>query len=552
MFGEETGPKVTKKAAIYARVSTTEQAEEGYSIDEQTQLLRDWCIRNDYEVYEEYVDRGISGKSIHNRPALKQLLEDSQQKKFDMVIVWKTNRLARTTLDLLKIVELLDRNNIAFKSYSENHETETPQGKLTFQMMAAIAEFERNNIAENVKMGMVARAKEGSWNGGRVLGYDSVKVGGEDRKRKITRLVINQKEAQTVRRIFQLYIEGNGYKSIANQLNKEGYRTKMNNHFSINAVRTILTNPVYEGYIRYDVRRNWTEKRRNDINSNPIIQKGHHEPIITEDTWKKAQAIFQSRSKKPNRVHSGDFPLTGIMKCPACGAGMVLGRTTNRNKDGTKRILEYYVCGAWKNKGTAVCRSNGVRVDYADEYVLNKVAEFATNKRLIKDIVDKINHNHKSVSDPLLKEKAAIKSEIHAIQGKKDKVLGLYEEGILSKTDLAERLSKLNDERQLLDERMSSVSQQLGLSGKSEISFDMVQEVMSKFVKSYKHSLTTEQRKRLLQLLIKSITISEDKKIESIEIQFNNAVLDHFTNEEEEELSGEDDFSSSFLFYIAI
>lgn len=233
-----------KRVAIYARVSTTEQAEEGYSIDEQTRILNEWCNQHGFKVYKEYVDRGISGKSITGRPALQQLLIDAKRKEFDIVLVWKMNRLARNILDLLKIVNLLEQKNIAFRSYSESYETATPSGKLQFHMMAAIAEFERGNIAENVKMGMLARAKEGSWNGGQVLGYDTVEVNSENKKRKQTKLVINENEAQTVRRIFELYTQGHGYKSIANKVNKEGHRSKKGGLFAINTIKTILTNPI--------------------------------------------------------------------------------------------------------------------------------------------------------------------------------------------------------------------------------------------------------------------------------------------------------------------
>ncbi|MEC0446178.1 putative immunity region protein [Bacillus velezensis] len=539
---------VQKRVAIYARVSTTEQAEEGYSIDEQTRLLRQYCEREGYVVSNEYVDRGISGKSIKGRASLQQLLDDARKRKFDIVLVWKSNRLARNILDMLKIVDFLKKQNIAFRSYSEKYETETPTGKLQFHMMAVIAEFERDNIAENVKMGMIARAKEGSWNGGRVLGYDSKKVE-SDGKRKMTKLVINEKEAPTVRRIFQLYTEGHGYKSIANTLNKEGHRTKLNNFFSINAVKTILMNPVYIGLIRYNVRRDWSEKRRNNINPNPVIERGHHAPIIDEEVWRKAQDIMKSRSRKPNRIHSGEFPLTGIMKCPVCGAGMVLGRTTNRNKDGTKRVLEYYVCGAWKNKGTAVCRSNGVRTQYADDYVLNKIAEFANNDVLIKDVVGKINEGHRTVSEPLQREYVMLKNSLKAIQSKKDKVLGLYEDGILNKADLMSRLAKLDEEKELLDERIAPIGQKLGQGGRKEISFKMVKQVMQSFSDSYKKSLTSEQRKQLLHLIINKITIADNRKIESIQIQLNNEVVRYFTKKEEDKSSDDDDLSSSFSIY---
>ncbi|WP_440697284.1 recombinase family protein [Bacillus subtilis] len=540
------------RVAIYARVSTTEQAEEGYSIDEQTRILNEWCNDNGYIVHKEYVDRGISGKSIAARPALQQLLMDARKKEFDIVVVWKMNRLARNILDLLKIVNLLEQKNIAFKSFSERYETATPSGKLQFHMMAAIAEFERGNIAENVKMGMLARAKEGSWNGGQVLGYDTVEVSGENKKRRNTKLVINEKEAQTVRRIFELYTKGHGYKSIANTVNKEGHRSKKGGLFAINTIKTILSNPVYIGFIRYNVRRDWNSKRRNNINPDPVLVKGHHEPIISNEMWEKTQSLLKNRSNRPNRVHSGEFPLTGLMKCPACGAGMVLGRTTNRNKDGSKRVLEYYVCGAWKNKGTAACNSNGVRTEYADEYVINRIATLASSEKLIKDVVAKINAGMNKKAAPLQKEYESLKRTLNSVQIKRERVFGLYEEGLIEKVELSERLEKLNEEKQLLEDRIAPLELELGEGIQKEITFDMVSEVMKNFVVSYKTSITTEQKKQLLSLLIKQITIDDDRKIESIQIQLNNDVVNHFINKGEEKLSGDDDFSSPFYISFAI
>ena len=159
-----------KIVAVYCRVSTTEQAEEGYSIEEQERLLIKYCEDNGYAVFKVYSDRGISGKSIKARPAMKEMLRDADDKKFDMVITWKINRIARNTLELLQIVDLLEKNNIAFKSYSENFETETPMGKFSLQMMGAVGELERGTIAQNVKMGMLAMAREGRWNGNVVIG----------------------------------------------------------------------------------------------------------------------------------------------------------------------------------------------------------------------------------------------------------------------------------------------------------------------------------------------------------------------------------------------
>ncbi|MFR4998365.1 MAG: recombinase family protein, partial [Clostridium paraputrificum] len=336
-----------KQVALYCRVSTIEQAEEGYSIAEQETLLTEWCSNMDYIVTKCYSDRGISGKAINNRPALKELLKDAEEKKFDMVLVWKINRISRRLTHVLEIAEILERNNITFKSYSEPFETDTPAGKMQFQMMALVGEFERGTIAQNVKMGMCAKAKAGEWCGGQVLGYDLVPLEKQQgAKRTKTALTINEREAESVILIFNEYANGKGYKAITNQLNKLGYKTKKGNNFSVVSIRNILTNPVYIGKIRYNVRQNWSEKRRRNINTNPIITDGVHEAIIDEKLWDKVQAILESKKGKPSRIYDGEYPLTGILRCPKCGAGMVISRTTNKLADGTKKRIAYYCCGA--------------------------------------------------------------------------------------------------------------------------------------------------------------------------------------------------------------
>lgn len=540
-----------KRVALYVRVSTTEQAEEGYSIAEQERLLTEWCERNGYIVYEVYADRGISGKSIKKRPALIKLLEDAQNKLFDVVLVWKTNCLARNILDLLKIVEVFEQNYISFRSYTENHETETSQGKLQFHMLAAIAEFERNTISENVKMGMLARAREGKWNGGRVLGYDLVDISTPTDKRKHTKLVINEKEAKIVKRIFALYIAGNGYKAIANRVNKEGYRGKKGNPFSISTIKTILENPVYVGMIRYNVRRNWTDKRRGDRNPNPILQQGEHEPIISQLDWEKAQHILKERSNKPNRVHGGTFPFTGVMKCPQCGAGMVVMRTVNKLKDGTRKTLEYYACGAWKNKGTSVCRSNTIRADKAEAYIFERLQELATNKQLIKEVADCVNNKRSHRDEPLQQEYQALLQELEQARRKKEKAMELYEEDIIAKADLQERLVKVNEQIEQLELRLQPIKLQLQSLKVHTINEDTIQEVMANFHKVFKQAITQEQQKHLVTLIIKEITLNEKREVDSIQIQFNNTVLDYLT-EQGADGSLADDLSAPFFVLVAI
>lgn len=540
-----------KRVAIYARVSTTEQAEEGYSIDEQERLLSDWCTNNGYIIHQVYADRGISGKSIEKRPALKQMLNDARNQLFDIVLVWKTNRLARNILDLLKIVEVFNQNYISFRSFTENHETETSSGKLQFHMMAAIAEFERNTISENVKMGMLARAREGKWNGGQVLGYNLEETAAHGNKRKHTKLVINEKEAQTVRQIFELYISGNGYKAIANRINKEGHRGKKGKPFSINTIKTILENPVYIGVIRYNVRRNWTDKRRGDINPNPVFQKGEHDAIISQVTWEKAQQILKQRSHKPNRVHGGAFPFTGVLRCPKCGAGMVVSRTVNKLKDGTRKTIEYYACGAWKNKGTSVCNSNTIRVDKAEAYIFERLQQLATNEQLIQDIVETVNGKRSNNDEPIKREFATLAKELEQLQRKKERAMEMFEDDLITKVELQQRLNKTNELIDQVELRLQPIKLQIQSLKTHTIDETLIKEVMSNFHKAFKQSITQEQQKHLVTLLIKEITINEEREIDSIQIQFNNAVLNYFTEKGADKSLG-DDLSAPFLITFTI
>ena len=530
---------VRKRLALYTRVSTIEQSEEGYSIDEQERLLRSWAEKNNYEVYKCYSDRGISGKDIKNRPALKELLKDAEEKKFDMVISWKINRISRKLADVLKIVDILEKNYITFKSYSEPFETDTPAGKMQFQMMALIGEFERGTIAQNVKMGMCAKAKAGEWCGGRVLGYDLVPVENQEgAKRRKTKLTINEIEARSVRLIFNEYSNGKGYKAITNQLNKLGYKTKKGNDFSVGSIREILTNPVYIGKVRYNVRQNWSEKRRRNINANPIITDGVHEPIIDEVLWDKVQAIMESKKGKPSRIYDGEYPLTGILRCPKCGAGMVISRTTNKLADGTKKKIAYYCCGAWKNKGTSVCKSNTIRVDKANEYVFNKISELLSNEKMVKSIVNNINKERHKKINPAKKELERIDKELEKIDRKKTKLFEAYEEELISKEEFKERKDELNKRAKSLQEEKEPFLVTLSDDVSEEIPYEFIKSILESFSKVLTESATREQQKKLLHMIISEVTINEAREIDSIKLKINDSLVDYINKEEGVSIKG--------------
>ncbi len=522
----------SKQVAIYCRVSTMEQAEEGYSIGEQERLIREYCARQGYGVYKVFSDAGISGKDIVHRPAIQELLKDAAEKKFDMVMSWKINRLSRKLEDAIKIVNTLDRYGISYQSYSERFESDTPAGKMQFQMMALVGEFERNTIAQNVKMGMKAKARAGEWCGGVApLGYRWVPVEAtENLSRKKSRLEIDETEAETVRLIYGLYASGKGYKAIVNQINQMGCKTKKGNAFSVAQLRTILTNPVYIGKVRYDLRRDWNEKRRNNINPNPIIVNGIHEAIISEEQWKQVQFLISQKAGKPSRIYDGEYPLTGILRCPECGAGMVISRVINKKPDGSKRKLTYYACGNWKNKGTAVCHSNMIRVEKANSVVYERMEKILNDDKVFQEVLSRVNREHNILKKNAYKEQSLHEKERERLANRISKNHEAYEDGLISKEEFLTRKNELDLQMEQVWERANETRLTLLEEEQKEIPRDAVRAILQNFSLALSGDIDHTIRKRLLHLLIKEITIDRDRNIDSIKIRLSDDLIKFLQN----------------------
>ncbi|OIJ21879.1 resolvase [Anaerobacillus alkalidiazotrophicus] len=510
-----------KKVVLYVRVSTEEQAEEGFSINGQIKVLEDYCQRNKLQIVSTYKDEGFSGKSL-DRPSLKELLKDCESEEFDMVMVWKINRLSRKQLDFLTIVDYLEKHDISLFSFSENIDASTSVGKAMFQMMGSFAELERNQIVENVKMGMTQRAKEGKFNGGSVLGFSS----------KDKRLIINNNEANLVKYIFDLYISGKGYKAIANKLNHEGYKTKRNSNFSINSIKTIITNPMYAGFIRFNQVENWSEKRRKGKGNNMILEKGEHDPIISMEIWEKAQKINEQKSHKPSKTFTGHFPLTTLLRCPKCGHGMI-GHKTKRSKN-SKEYLRYYQCGNYRNKGSAVCNSNLIKADEVEMFIFKKLEEITSKPIVLKSIVGKVNEKIITLKEPIKERLNYILEKIKQVDKSINKFLTIIEKTSNPLEPILDKLSELDKEKKVLLEQKVQLEYELNKPTVREISLEQLQNVLSTFSKILPN-VAPEKQKDLLHSIINKITVNEGDKpekrsVKDIELYFdasknNNYVL---------------------------
>lgn len=489
----------------YLRVSTIEQSEEGFSLEAQEAEIRKHCEQNNFNLLGIFCDAGITGTSIKKRKEFQRMLSVIANAKevygteVNYVLVWKLSRLSRNMKDLVNTIDFLEKQNVNLKAINEGIDTSTQAGK-TFTFMSGIwAEMERENIVTQCKLGMRQRAKEGKYNGGRILGYKS--NGNKE-------LEIDEDEAKIVREIFRMFTEENwGYKKIATQLNYMGYKTIKGRDWSINGIKQVIDNPIYVGFIRWGRYEFWDKKRRAGKTEDFVFVKGTHIPIITEETWKKTEQIREIRGKKPEKVFEGNFLLTGLLKCPGCGASMVAHKVKKRNRPG--EYHRYYACGNYTNKGIKTCKTNLIKADYAEEYVLNEIEKLIDDPSIIKSIVKKLKKANEVDTKPMMNELKRIKKDLENIQAKKEQNLLLELENKISINILTQRMDFLDTQEKEKKEKIFRMESEIhNIESQGLLDSGFIQQILNHFKKMFEVA-DIKQRKQLLHSLIDRITVNQ-------------------------------------------
>ena len=517
--------KEKKKVYIYTRVSTAMQID-GYSLDAQKSRMKAFAEFNDYEIVGEYEDAGKSGKSIEGRLEFNCMMEDIKSGKdgVSYVLVFKLSRFGRNAADVLSTLQVMQDFGVNLICVEDGIDSSKDAGKLMISVLSAVAEIERENIRVQTMEGRIQKAREGKWNGGFApYGY-SLEKG---------QLLINEEEAKAIRVIFDQYVHTDmGANGLAKYLENHGIhkiqrQNGKNPLFDASLIRRILKNPVYCGKIAYGRRR--TEKVHGTRNDYKLVEQddyllvdGLQEGIVTEELWHEAQVKLLAQAKKYEKVNHGKdnkiHLLSGIVKCPICGAGMYGNKSIKHKSDGTKyKDFFYYGC-----KHRTMTR--GHKCDYkkqVNEELLNgAVAEVITklvsNPKFAAMMQEKINmkvdttaiEQEIAAHEKLLRQSYSTKSRLMEEIDSLDPDDKHY---IKRKADLDDRLYKMYDKIEDTENLLIAARAKKMSIEAEKLTGDNIYKVLIYFDKLY--SVMNEQEKRqIMESLISEIQIYPERQ----------------------------------------
>ena len=422
------------RVVSYARVSTTEQASEGTSLDFQKSQLTGYCQLQGWTVVNSYVDGGYSGKNA-DRPGLQRLLTDAKLGLFDKMVVFKLDRLARNLSLLLEIEKTLKEHGITLISMKESVDTSTPTGKMAFSLFGVVSEWDRANIVERTRNGRLQRYKEGCWGGGKSpYGYSYDK--------KTRKLIINESEARVVRRMYSEYVNGKSLFAISQGLNQDHIPpwAKRSQGWWQTAVRQVLLNPVYRGTEVVNRHAHISLINSMDL-SNAIMMSVPS--LVSEQEWHIAQNRMQANKHvKPNKQKT--HLLQGMITCAICGYHFASKR-------------HYYTCrGRMKYvhpDGLSRCKAPYIRADWLENELWQRIEEIMNDPNKLLLVIKESIENLRRAEADLSERIRPIDERLAEIAAQKAK---LADDWIVKYMDI-ERFKELRENLDGEEARMKSL-----------------------------------------------------------------------------------------------
>lgn len=462
----------TIRVFLYIRVSTQEQAREGYSIGAQEERLRAYAKAKGYTVVKVYIDPGLSGTNLE-RPALQEMIRQIEQGSVDLVLVYKLDRLSRSQKDTLFLIEeVFLKNHVDFVSMNESFDTSTPFGRAMIGILSVFAQLEREQIRERSMMGKEARAKEGKWHGGG--GVERLATGYSYAEGALT---VNEYEAELVRTVFADYNKGHGANKIFRKV-ADQYPGVIASETSI---RNILRNPLYIGKIKYKEE----------------LFEGLHEPIVDEKVFHRTQDLLKKRTVTgvPFRKH---YVFSGLLYCGLCGARM-FGRSGGRLKNGDS--MRYYVCYSRQgNRDHMVadrnCKKKSERKEKLEEAIFGELRK--VNMRFVE--------RSRAVDTGKANRTLTLEKEIASVEKQIAKLVDLYSLDSIPLDIMSAKMEGLKSKRDSIRRHINDLQVEEVPESDEEL-----KEIISSLSTFDWDNEDIEKKRLIAAKLISKITVYEDR-----------------------------------------
>ena len=461
------------RVTFYARVST-DKDEQINSLENQVQYYTELIqSKPNWTFIPGYIDEGISGTSTKKRDSFLRMIADAKAGRFDFIITKEISRFSRSTLDSIKYTQELLEHDVGVLFQNDNINTLDSDSEFRLVVMAGVAQDEVRKLSERLKFGFRQAIKNGH-----VLGND--KLWGYDKKDCV--LSVNEEEAQVVRRIFDLYANRQmGIRRISQTLLDEGFTSRKGGAFNVLTIRHILCNPKYKGW--YCANKSQTvdyrSKRKIFLDESEWVM--YPDPsipaIVSEELWDRANALYKRRSQQMMSHQSAAefhnrYPYSGKIICEEHGT--TFHRQLQKSKAGEKEVWQ---CRIYRDKGRKACSAPQVRTAELDQIMAEIFDQLAQNKQAIIDavvtVLQAVPDEHDYTQDI-----RRIEEDLSAIHAKKDRLLEMSIEGIITRLEFKQRNDGFNQQVKALEERLSTIQSEAAKGKQTTAQLEQIRTAM--------------------------------------------------------------------------